>query len=1003
MKFRTLRLSLILPLAVLLSGISLLMPIMAHAANISADDIKAANGFSWVNRYVIKGTVGGQSFNFNWDYKASAGNPDDTFKIQGYGCTGDLHVTLPDGGSNPLSPAPTQAKLTMKFRDPNAVGTVPCQNIPGNSVNLTLDNPVGYSHFFAVSSDGSRITSLDGNAQWSFTQSKTNGFLYTRDAENGKICQDILETPQDKSSQYRIFELTADKTNSPAPGEIHASGCYNVSPNNSSAPVTDGIYYPLDTGTLSADNPIGSISPNAGGGTDSNVSPTLQCSAGYNPLNYILCAAVKGMVSIVNTLDKLINSQLSIGSDGNSDDPGQIFGYTSKKTGVYDSSSAQAAGSTPNAFYAAWQGMRNIALGLMVVAGLIVIVSQAFGTELVDAYTFKKILPRLLIAAFAITLSWQLMQFFVRLTNDLGYGVRFLIYKPFVDAHLQTVLTGGTGGNAAATILGFGALAALGIFGLLSFAATAALAVFLAFILLVLRQIVVIVLIIVAPIAIVAYILPNTQKIYTLWWESFSKALLVFPIIAAFIAAGRVFSIVAIQPHLDSAGNIVEPNAVSQFIAFAAYFAPYFLLPLAFKLAGGTLGRLAGAVNDRSRGGFDRLKNFRSNTQKRRATNAKQRVQTGNVFKKAPAGSLRSRMNTGIQSASLAGQAGLRPSRIGSNIRAARTTANLQHMQEASEKDAAYRTIKGNDDWLTAATHGRGTDSDARSYLQSRGQSGVELERGVSLIRQAKDSMGESTFAKAAAIDNAATGTGYAGGVGEMLETISRASGGDMAIAGTMLAAAKGKAEGARRYDLSGAGFGDMYNQMSTINAARSSGGTTASVESATEYLTDKALDVNGPGAMLGGRGRSVENMVPAMQRRVEQQMQEVSDAHEYMEAAQASGEPNMISVASQRLDTAERGRQQVLASTAGLLDVAAQVSPENARMLADGLLRFEVPNAVPNSGSKSIGQLIEANRTDKEFQEMRREYGSQAAATQNQGGPVPGAFVPPTPGAGPK
>jgi hypothetical protein len=67
----------------------------------------------------------------------------------------------------------------------------------------------------------------------------------------------------------------------------------------------------------------------------------------------------------------------------------------------------------------------------MVIAGLVVVIAQALGTELLDAYTLRKVLPRILIAAVGITLSWQLMEFFVTLTNDLGYGVRHLTSAPF--------------------------------------------------------------------------------------------------------------------------------------------------------------------------------------------------------------------------------------------------------------------------------------------------------------------------------------------------------------------------------------------------------------------------------------------------------------------------------------------------------------------------------------------------------------------------------------------
>ena len=83
------------------------------------------------------------------------------------------------------------------------------------------------------------------------------------------------------------------------------------------------------------------------------------------------------------------------------------------------------------AFKAAWNSFRLLALGIIVIAGLLMIISQALGFELFDAYTIKKTLPRILVAGIGITLSWQLLAFFVTFSNALGIGVRALIYSPF--------------------------------------------------------------------------------------------------------------------------------------------------------------------------------------------------------------------------------------------------------------------------------------------------------------------------------------------------------------------------------------------------------------------------------------------------------------------------------------------------------------------------------------------------------------------------------------------
>ncbi len=344
--------------------------------------------------------------------------------------------------------------------------------------------------------------------------------------------------------------------------------------------------------------PLGSTTANGGSTTPPKLSCTIGSVTGLlNPLNWVLCPAISGMSDIIGFVDSSIVSQLSVGTDGKSDTPNQIFCNTG----------------TCNAYYSAWSSFRNIALGLMVVAGLLVLISQALGMEILDAYTLRKTLPRLLIAAIAITLSWQLMSFFVQLTNDLGYGVRNLIYYPFTNALGGNINidVSSWSANGASLLAGIGYLA-IGAFGLLTLAASGALALLIAFFVLVLRQIAIIVLIITAPIAIMAYILPNTQNVYKLWWEAFSRALLMFPLIVAFLAAGHVFSLVAIS------NNNGHPGPLYQFAAFVSYFAPYFLIPATFKLAGGAIRQIGGFVNDRGNGAFGMLRNARNQSSQKR-------------------------------------------------------------------------------------------------------------------------------------------------------------------------------------------------------------------------------------------------------------------------------------------------------------------------------------------------------------------------------------------------
>ena len=240
-----------------------------------------------------------------------------------------------------------------------------------------------------------------------------------------------------------------------------------------------------------------------------------------------------------------------------------------------------------------------------------------------DAYTVKKVLPRLVIAAVLIQLSWDLFTGLIDVVNSIAWGIEGLLYIPFggrdgVDISNLTFAQApggdvfGTGlvAGLAGVIIG---TAALGIVGLLSLAVSIFLALIIAFAVLALRVIVLTALLVISPIALLAWILPNTDGFWKLWWETFSKLLLMYPLILLIIAAGRVFAAIASGtqggggPLLDGSGT----EWIVSVIVIIAYFGPFFLIPKTFQMAGSTFANITGMINDRGRGVFDRLKKGR--------------------------------------------------------------------------------------------------------------------------------------------------------------------------------------------------------------------------------------------------------------------------------------------------------------------------------------------------------------------------------------------------------
>ena len=438
---------------------------------------------------------------------------------------------------------------------------------------------------------------------------------------------------------------------------------------------SDAVRKAWDTASKKAGLNTEGAAGNASGSTADE--PTLECDTKFlNPLSWVACPLIDGLSTVVAELDNLITSQLSVGSPGNGEEPNQIF------------CSGNTEGKDRNACVAykqAWTVFRNLALGLLVVIGLVMILSEVAGMEVFSPYAIKKTMPRLLIGAIGITLSWQLMQFLVEFVNALGYGIRYLIYQPFLTAGINTATLEG-GGKAAVGLLTLGGFFALGVMGMLSFVATAAIGVIVALLTIVVREIIIIACVLIAPVAIVLYILPNTERYYKLWWDTFFKALMMFPIIAAMIASGRVFAALA-----------SNGNTIAQILGFAAYFAPYFLLPLTFKYSSAAISGIGGFFNNNGVTNWGRktLGGYRA---RKTAENLEKARNFERFSNKYAAG-------RGINAAIGAvanPRAGIRGKEA---IRDARFNNQMLAGQEALKNDRVYQANKGDDTFLLAHTN----------------------------------------------------------------------------------------------------------------------------------------------------------------------------------------------------------------------------------------------------------------------------------------------------------
>ena len=234
-----------------------------------------------------------------------------------------------------------------------------------------------------------------------------------------------------------------------------------------------------------------------------------------------------------------------------------------------------------------WRSFRDIANVAFVIAFMIIIYSQLTSVGLSN-YGIKRMLPKLLVAAILVNLSYTLCILAVDLSNLLGYGVNQIFHAVGSSAGLEEYagLPDGGGGQWA---LVFGGLLAgavgIALAGGWSVLLAGLLAALMIVLILVLRKAAIIVLIVISPLAFVAYLLPNTEKWFHQWFKAFYTLLMLFPIIGAVFAGSKL------------AGDIIGSTAKKEelllkVVSLGVSVVPLFVVPSLLKGALASLGTL---------------------------------------------------------------------------------------------------------------------------------------------------------------------------------------------------------------------------------------------------------------------------------------------------------------------------------------------------------------------------------------------------------------------------
>lgn len=228
---------------------------------------------------------------------------------------------------------------------------------------------------------------------------------------------------------------------------------------------------------------------------------------------------------------------------------------------------------SPSGTKAAWELARNLANIMFIIAFLVIILSQVTGQGL-NNYGVKKMLPRLVIAAIAVNVSYYICQLMVDLTNILGFEIqRFLVNTAAgvsdkaalpVQTRIDNQTSNGALGSMATGILGITTVVWFLLPMLFLGVGTVVITCIVIIVILLLRKAFIVLLVVVSPIAFVAYILPNTEKLFQKWGRMFWQLLLVFPIVGMLFGGGQLASAIVLvagssaDAYKDQGGKCIQ-------------------------------------------------------------------------------------------------------------------------------------------------------------------------------------------------------------------------------------------------------------------------------------------------------------------------------------------------------------------------------------------------------------------------------------------------------------
>ena len=269
-------------------------------------------------------------------------------------------------------------------------------------------------------------------------------------------------------------------------------------------------------------------------------------------------------------------------------------------------------------YYDSWTKVRDLANAILVVIFLGIVISQVSNIG-ISNYGIKKMLPRLVIVAVAINISYYLMQVIVDIANITGKSIDgifsgFESYSGLKAANgwdvlLDSILLSATVASSVGVTLAAGAV--LGWPAIILFLGAmiipAIIGIIAGLLALQVRSMLIPILAIFSPVALVAWVLPNTQKLFDKWKSMFTGLVFLYPL-ASIYYGGLKF---AASITLGSG----ESGTIQRLMALAALFIGTFMVAVIAIKSNSIMGKIVGGIGGfANKLGVSRLGGFVSNT-----------------------------------------------------------------------------------------------------------------------------------------------------------------------------------------------------------------------------------------------------------------------------------------------------------------------------------------------------------------------------------------------------